>query len=252
MSPKHRHTPIVGRPPIVGQAPIDDGQTGANGRALLTGVLALAIVLAAVGYSFDWGRNLSIETFVETIRSWGMWGIAGSVALMMVHSFVPFPAELLACANGMVYGPLWGTAITWTGAMLGAVIAFGLARKLGRPFVERMVARRKWEVLDDWAAHKGWQVVLISRFIPVIAFNLINYAAGLTRLTWWQFIWTTGLGILPLTVLMVVMGDNIESLGWESWLLLLVGGLVLWAVFLRKLKVPLSDAKHEPEPPSRQ
>ena len=244
MTPKRRQTPIVGQPPI------DDGQTRPNGWALLTGVLALVIVLAAIGFSFDWGRNLSIEAFVETIRSWGMWGIAGSLALMMAHSFVPFPAELLACANGLVYGPLWGTVITWTGAMLGAVIAFGLARKLGRPFVERMVARRKWEVLDDWAAHNGWQVVLISRFIPVIAFNLINYAAGLMRLTWWQFIWTTGLGILPLTVLMVVMGDQLESLGWESWLLLLIGGLILWLVFHRKLRGPLSDAKHEPEPPS--
>ena len=119
--------------------------------------------------------------------------------------------------------------------MLGALIAFALARKLGRPFVEKVVARRDWHSLDDWAAREGWQVVLVSRFIPVIAFNLINYAAGLTRLTWWQFTWTTGVGILPLTILMVVMGDNIESLGWESWLLLLVGGIVLWLAVRRQL-----------------
>ena len=210
-------------------------RTVASAKTITFAILLVLVALVVVGFSVDWGSDLSVEVFVETIRSWGMWGVLGSVALMMVHSFVPFPAELLACANGMIYGPLWGTVITWTGAMLGAAIAFGLARKLGRPFVERMVARRNWEVLDDWTAVNGWQVVLISRFIPVIAFNLINYAAGLTRLTWWQFIWTTGLGILPLTVLMVVMGDNIESLGWESWLLLLVGGLILWFVFHRKL-----------------
>ncbi len=186
--------------------------------------------------ALDWGQELSIEEFVNTIRSWGMWGVFGSIGLMVLHTFVPLPAELLACANGMIYGAVWGTVITWTGAMLGAVVAFGLARRLGRPFVERMVAKRDWEVLDDWAARNGWQVVLIGRFIPVIAFNLINYAAGLTRLSWWQFIWTTGLGILPLTILMVVMGDNIESLGWESWLLLLIGGLILWFVVRPKLK----------------
>ena len=33
---------------------------------------------------------------------------------------VPFPAELLALANGMIYGPLWGTVLTGTGAVLGA------------------------------------------------------------------------------------------------------------------------------------
>jgi len=222
-----------------GKHPSDGERTKLSARILLCGAFALMIVLTVAGFSLYWAGELSVEVFVETIRSWGMWGILGSVALMMIHSFIPFPAELLACANGMIYGAVWGTAITWTGAMLGAVPAFGLARRLGRPFVERMVAMRDWRVLDDWAAKNGWQVILIGRFIPVIAFNLINYAAGLTRLTLWQFTWTTGVGILPMTVLMVVMGDNIQSLGWESWLLLLIGGLFLWVVFRRKLRAEL-------------
>ncbi len=202
-------------------------------RAVVCACLALAVVVAAVVSWFAWGQDLSVQHIVDLIRSWGMWGVLGSISLMMLHSFVPFPAEFVAIANGMTYGPVWGTVITWIGAMLGALIAFGLARKLGRPFVEKMVAKRDWHRLDDWAANKGWQVVLVARFIPVIAFNLINYAAGLTRLTWWQFTWTTGLGILPLTILMVVMGDNIESFGWEFWLLLLAGGIVLWLAVRR-------------------
>lgn len=214
----------------------DHVPTQASPKGLALGALILAIVLVAVGYFLIWGGELSIQQFVETLRSWGMWGVLGSVGLMMIHSFIPFPAELLACANGMVYGPVWGTVITWIGAMIGAVIAFALARRLGRPFVERMVAQRDWHVLDDWAAKKGWRVVLIARFVPVIAFNLINYAAGLIRLSWWQFLWTTGVGILPLTVLMVLMGDNIESLGWESWTLLLIAALLLWLVLYRRLK----------------
>ena len=214
----------------------DHVPTQASPKGLALGALILAIVLVAVGYFLVWGGELSIQQFVETLRSWGMWGVLGSVGLMMIHSFIPFPAELLACANGMVYGPVWGTVITWIGAMIGAVIAFALARRLGRPFVERMVAQRDWHVLDDWAAKKGWRVVLIARFVPVIAFNLINYAAGLIRISWWQFLWTTGVGILPLTVLMVLMGDNIESLGWESWTLLLITALLLWLVLYRRLK----------------
>ena len=205
-------------------------------RAVICAGLALAVVVAAVVSWFAWGQDLSVQQIVDLIRSWGMWGVLGSICLMMLHSFVPFPAEFVAIANGMTYGPLWGTVITWIGAMFGALIAFGLARKLGRPFVEKMVAKRDWHRLDDWTARDGWQVVLLARFIPVIAFNLINYAAGLTRLTWWQFTWTTGLGILPLTILMVVMGDNIESLGWASWLLLLAGGIVLWLAVRRQLR----------------
>ena len=83
------------------------------------------------------GFELSASAVEELILSWGTWGVAGSIMLMVLHSFVPFPAEMVAIANGMLYGPVWGTVITWTGAMLGAWLAFGLARWLGRPFVRR-------------------------------------------------------------------------------------------------------------------
>lgn len=203
---------------------------------LLLIVAGAVVVLVGAVLAFEWSGDFSTAGLEDTIRSLGAWGVLASIALMILHSFVPFPAEFIALANGMVYGPLWGTVITWVGAMLGASIAFWLARRLGRPFVERMVSRNDWRVLDDWAAVNGWQVVLISRFIPVIAFNLINYAAGLTGLSWWRFIWTTGVGILPLTTLMVVMGDNVESLGWESWLALLIGGAALWFLLRQKLR----------------
>jgi uncharacterized membrane protein YdjX (TVP38/TMEM64 family) len=215
---------------------------------LLLVVVTLATLGAAIAFS-QWGDRISTAAVEETIRAFGPWGVLASIALMVVHSFVPFPAELIAFANGMIYGALWGTVITWVGAMLGASIAFWLARYLGRPFVERMVSRNDWRMLDDWAASNGWQVVLISRFIPVIAFNLINYAAGLTGLSWWHFLWTTAVGILPLTTLMVVMGDNVESLGWESWLALLVGGVALWFVLRQKLRVqpPTASSRSETE-----
>jgi uncharacterized membrane protein YdjX (TVP38/TMEM64 family) len=75
--------------------------------------------------------------------------------------------------------------------------------------------------------------LLASRFVPIIAFNLINYAAGLSKVTWWQFLWTTGIGILPLTAAMVVLGDQIDTFGWESWLLVTVFAAGLWFVLHR-------------------
>ncbi len=209
----------------------------AIGLGLLTTAGALA-VLFLVALSLGWNLGISVQGIEDTILSWGPWGVAGSIGLMVLHSFVPFPAEFLALANGMVYGPVWGVVITWIGAMLGAYAAFGLARWLGRPFVARMVARRDWEVLDDWAARQGGGMVLIARFIPVIAFNLVNYAAGLTRISWWTFAWTTGVGILPMTALMVIMGDNIDTLAWEWWVLLLIAALALWFAVRRKLAPP--------------
>ena len=214
--------------PVTSDPRGDNATNPQSGLVIILVVVVSVVIIGLVGFALDWDQPLTIDKFVSTIRSWGALGVLASIGLMVLHSFIPFPAELLACANGMIYGAVWGTVITWSGAMLGAAVAFALARKLGRPFVERMVARKNYSVLDDWADNNGWQIILVSRFIPVIAFNLINYAAGLTRMRWGQFIWTTGVGILPLTTLMVVMGDNIDSLGWISWLILLVGGMILW------------------------
>src|SRR3546814_1871149 len=152
--------------------------------------------------------EISVGAFEDVILSWGHWGVLASIVLMVLHSFLPFPAEFVALANGMLYVPVWGTIITWFGAMLGAFLAFGLSRAFGRPCVETVVARRHWQRLDDWTGEHAAQMVFLARFLPLISFNLVNYAAGLTRIPWWPFGWTTGLAILPMTLPMAAIGDQ--------------------------------------------
>lgn len=212
-------------------------------RRLWLGVGALLLLAVATWavWGASWGIaphvpgfELSVQEVERLILSWGAWGVAGSVMLMVVHSFVPFPAEIVAMANGMLYGPWWGTLITWSGAMLGAWLAFGLARWLGRPFVLTMVARRHHEAVDRWCERQGGGALFFARFVPVISFNLINYAAGLTSISWWTFSWATGLGILPLTFLMVLAGHEMWTGDTGIWLWLLgigLAGFVIWQVF---------------------
>ena len=216
--------------------------------ALAAVVLATVVVWAyALGAPMPLpGFELSVEAVEREILAWGIWGVAASILLMVLHSFVPFPAEVVAMANGMLYGPLWGTLITWVGAMLGAYLAFGLARWLGRPFVQTMVAPRHHRALDRWAERQGGGVLLFSRFVPVISFNLINYAAGLTAISWWTFSWATGLGILPLTFLMVAIGDGLFSGEGDLWPWLIAaaaaGWLLWWALVVRRRDRPGSRA----------
>jgi uncharacterized membrane protein YdjX (TVP38/TMEM64 family) len=187
--------------------------------AAAAALLLLAVVGAAIAFS-TFEIDLSIEGTTQQIRDWGMWGVAGSIGLMVLHSFLPFPGEIIACANGMVYGALWGAVITWVGAMLGAAVAFALVRWLGRPFVERMVPASRWERMSLWSQDRGPTVLLVARLIPVIAFNLINYVAALTGISWWSFLWATGLGILPLVILMSVLGARMLTLPLWAWALL--------------------------------
>lgn len=148
------------------------------------------------------------------IENMGVWGQLVIIGLMIIHCFIPFPAEFVALAAGSIYGTLHGTLLTWIGAMIGASLSFGLTRVFGHPFVDWALPKKQQVMLDKWTKDQGATTLLISRFIPLIAFNLINYAAGLTKISWWTFLWTTGLGILPLTALMVHMGDRMHTLSW--------------------------------------
>jgi uncharacterized membrane protein YdjX (TVP38/TMEM64 family) len=210
-------------------------------RSIITAFLVAATAAVTAAYVFEiavpgWLTAFSAERIQEAILSWGAWGVAASIALMIVHSFIPFPAEFIAFANGMAYGPVWGTVVTWVGAMLGAMLAFGITRKLGRPLVRRTMTGDKWRALDDWLARQGGNAVFISRFIPVISFNMVNYAAGLTPISWRTFAWTTGLGILPLTSLMVVLGNQSHHMPWPAWLVLLGAALALWPLAQRAMR----------------
>ncbi|MBI4273102.1 MAG: TVP38/TMEM64 family protein [Rhizobiales bacterium] len=209
--------------------PSFEGVGGVRRATVIAGLALLALLLGGI-VAFYLVRGdlapimpfrLSAEEFEDTIRAWGAWAVVGSLLLMVVHSFVPFPSEFVAIANGMVFGLVIGTAITWVGAMLGAILAFALARWLGRPFVQAVLPARHAAAIDEWTQKQGVAVLLISRFLPVVSFNLINYAAGLTSVSWWTFLWTTGLGIAPLTVLMVFTGEQMMSGRWKLALALI-------------------------------
>lgn len=218
---------------MVNKTQLSQRLSASRPRGIVVLFLVLVTVAVTVAYALEvsvpeWPEAFSARGIEEMVLSWGAWGVAASIGLMVVHSFIPFPAEFVAVANGMAYGPLWGTLVTWTGAMLGAFLAFGIARWLGRPLVRRAMTGTEWAELDDWLARKGGGALFISRFIPVISFNMVNYAAGLAPISWRTFAWTTGIGILPLTTLMVVLGDQSHRLGWPAWLVLLGAGLALW------------------------
>jgi uncharacterized membrane protein YdjX (TVP38/TMEM64 family) len=208
-----------------------------------TAALLLLIAVGAGTWSlwpmeFSIGGENTIEGMVAQIRSWGPWAALGSIALMVVHSFIPFPSEIITVANGMVFGPFWGSVITWVGAMLGAISTFGLVRLLGRPFVYRMLSESQLRRLSEWSSTRGGGALLIGRLIPVIAFNLLNYGAALTGISWWTFIWVTGLGILPLTILLNVFGDSILTMTAWNWVWLLLGALAVlgWVLARRRAR----------------
>ena len=208
--------------------------------------LVLALLLsggALVWFLEDGTDGFSGETMAAHIKSWGIWGHFGVIGLMVAHSFIPFPAEFVAMAAGMSFGTVWGTVLTWTGAMIGGLLAFGIARKLGRPFVADILTPNQLAKIDQGAAVTTVSAMIGVRLVPIIAFNLVNYGAGLTNVSWWRFTWTTAIGILPLTFLMAMIGDQMREPAFSDWMMLVGAGVLMLVVvhLARRFGVAGSD-----------
>ncbi|MFQ5680263.1 MAG: TVP38/TMEM64 family protein [Gemmatimonadota bacterium] len=151
----------------------------------------------------------------------GGWGYVLAPVVMALVAIFPIPAEAPALVNGMLFGPLVGTAITWLGALAGAQASFELARWCGRPLAERFFPAAALARADRWAAGAGWPGLLGVRLVPVIAFTLLNWGAGLTSVPRWRFLWTTAVGILPGAILFTASGYGLSLLAarlpYLSW-----------------------------------
>ena len=116
----------------------------------------------------------------------GAWAYLAAPLVMATVSILPIPAEAPAMANGILFGPILGSIISWCGAMLGAWISYEIALAYGRPIARRMVKPAALKKVDDLAESAGWGGLLLARFIPVVSFTALNWGAGLCGVPRWR------------------------------------------------------------------
>jgi len=160
----------------------------------------------------------NLDQTIRLIRSWGVAAPLMSLLLMIIQAIVaPLPAMLVTAANGMVFGGFWGAVISWTGAMMGALTSFYISRLVGDVALGKVIRnQRTVEFIRHAGEKRGFYVILLSRLLPFISFDLISYMAGLSGIRPWAFILATALGMLPATIIYTFIGHEIPVLEEHS------------------------------------
>ncbi|MDD2926969.1 TVP38/TMEM64 family protein [Rhodoferax sp.] len=186
----------------------------------------------------------AIAAFKEYLLGFGPWAAVVSAALMVFQSVAaPLPAFVVTFTNGLLFGWAWGALLSWSSAMAGSVLCYWIAQSLGRPVVEKLVGGGKaLETWDIFFARFGVRAILVSRLLPFVSFDVISYGAGLTSIGLWDFVWATGLGQLPATLLYSYLGQNltgsIKVLFWvfSITITVFVVGSAIGPYLLRKMR----------------
>ncbi len=170
-----------------------------------------------------------IQWCLEHLNYW-------TITLLMAieSSFIPFPSEIVvppaaykAAASGELN--LWLVIFFATlGALLGALINYLLAWKLGKPLVYRFANSRfghmclidpqKVERAESFFNRYGAVATLIGRLVPAVR-QLISIPAGLAKMHLGKFVLFTSLGAAIWNSILAALGYSLEAVLPEEELL---------------------------------
>ena len=222
---------------------------------LLLAVLVLAVAVCAAvpslrawfGSVFALLSSMDVEQVANYIRGFGPWAAAISFLLMILQSVAaPIPAFLLTFANAALFGWWKGAILSWSSAMAGAAVCYGIAHVLGRDGIERLASRTALASVDVFFERYGKHAVLVCRLLPFVSFDLVSYAAGLTGMGFWGFFVATGLGQLPATLVYSYVGGMLTG-GLQYFVtgLMILFALAALAALLKKVYHDRHTTNHE-------
>lgn len=174
-------------------------------------------------------------------------GAAGALvllALVLAHAAIPYPAELATAAAGYVYGFGLGFSLMMVSWFVTALLAYELAREVGRPVARKLIGERRLAKAERLVERGGPTGLIASRFVPLIPFNAVCYAAGMTGVPRRRYAWTTAIGIAPFCLVVTYLGSRLQTVSITDWRLwLVVVGLLALLMACHRVLASVAGAR---------
>src|SRR2546422_10000001 len=202
-----RRTARAARGPLVALSP---RVRGLAKLLVLVALLVAAALAVRASPARGWLTPRGIEQLLAALREpW--WAPLAFVAAYTIAAALDFSGLVLTLVGGAVFGFWWGALLNLLGASLGASAAFWVARLLGREGLHALLGGRLLGGLDRLAHQAGFAWLLRLRLIPIVPFNLLNFASGLTALPWRTYAAATAIGVIPATLVYTFFADALLS-----------------------------------------
>jgi uncharacterized membrane protein YdjX (TVP38/TMEM64 family) len=204
------------------------------GEKLKGGRMAAGLVMAmliVVSLFLRQKGYLSIEGMIRFLE---LHRIAAPLVFILFYAVGPsllIPAIPFTLAAGFLWGPLWGTVFSLTGATVGACFPFLIARYVMGDRVKARFGEEKWLKISRIVERHGWKAVAFARLVPLFPYNVLNYIFGITPIPFRDYLWATAIFMLPGCVAFVAFGTSLEG-AIKGNLKGLITGIVLAAAAL--------------------
>lgn len=143
----------------------------------------------------------------EWIAGQGEWAVPVFMAIYILAAILGLPNIVLILAAGTLFGLTKGVLSASVADTLSVAACFVIGQTAGRRWLTKVIkADSRFHKLDRVFAKKGWTIVLLTRLSPVLPSNILNYGFSLTKIDFWQYLFFSWLGMLPVIFTYVYIG----------------------------------------------
>ncbi len=188
-------------------------ETDHNKKQTIKFLVVCFIIAIGVGVRFS---GIATNTDLKTLRTFIQgFGYIGPLAYILIVTIAPalmLPGAPFIIAGGILFGSFWGVVYGIIGATTGACLAFLVSRYLLREWIESKLVSPGWVKLKSQTEKHGWKIVAITRLVPLVPFNLLSYALGLTRIKFSHYVLTSFICMLPGCIAYILLSSSILDL----------------------------------------
>ncbi|MFH1754025.1 MAG: TVP38/TMEM64 family protein [Candidatus Omnitrophota bacterium] len=157
-------------------------------------------------------KALTPAAIRDYIRPFGNYAAIAYMAAYVLNTISVFPPIApLSLTAGLAFGAAWGAAYLMAAAMIGTSCTFFISRFFGRSLAEKALKGR-FKDLDERLERNGFMTVLFFRVVPLVPYEVLNYAGGLSKIKFRDYFFATLFGLIPGVVIAAFFGGSLGEI----------------------------------------
>lgn len=182
-------------------------------KRYIWGAILAILFIAFITYFIEKSFSFRINELENYIGSFGPWVPLLLLIMIIVTSSLGFISAVPVALTALLLNSYLAFFISIIGLTIGAAFSFFLARYIARDYIKRRFIKniRILNEYDERIKEKGFLTILFLRLIPLIPYELINIAGGLSQIKFRSFILSTSIGVIPGAILTIYLIKNTQN-----------------------------------------
>ncbi|MCY6484363.1 TVP38/TMEM64 family protein [Clostridium aestuarii] len=191
------------------------------------------------------------EKVKQYVMSYGVYNVfvfCGIQIIQVVAFFIP--GEVVQIAGGYIFGTFIGSILSLLGIVTGSIIVYLISNRFGKPFVEKIVSKNKFNFIEK-ILELGSQktVIFLLYLVPGVPKDVFGYICGVSNISLQEFALYSTLGRIPGIAISAYFGSKILTGNFKMliFIAIMMSALFIIGVLKGETIIVQIISKHQKE-----